>query len=78
VRRVTQHARQRIESSLVEQGVPVQELYLREDRSQLHRPIPLRGDLREQAFSSPKSENSLAAEASLLTHQSHETQTGGF
>src|SRR5438067_2886696 len=46
VRQATQQGRQRIETNLQEQGVPLQELYLLEDSSQLQHPIPLRGDLR--------------------------------
>ena len=40
-----------VETSLWEHGVPVQEVSLRERRDQLRRPMPLRGDLREQMFS---------------------------
>jgi phenylacetate-coenzyme A ligase PaaK-like adenylate-forming protein len=75
VSQVTQQLRQRLEISLQERGVPLQELHLREDRSQLQRPIPLRGDLREHTFSSPMGESPL--ETSLLHHPSHETPTGG-
>jgi len=78
VRQVTQQGRQRIETNLQEQGVPLQELYLLEDRSQLQHPIPLRGDLREHTFSPPLTRDlSSASEASLLHPSSHETLTGG-
>jgi hypothetical protein len=71
VRLATLQARRGIETSLQEQGVPVQELHLREDRSQLQHPIPLRGDLREHTFST------MAGEASLLQQPSQELPTGG-
>ncbi len=50
VRQDTCSARHRIQTSLEERGVPLQALYLREDRDQLQHPIPLRGDLREHVF----------------------------
>ena len=50
-------ARRKIETSLQEHGVLVRELRLLEDRSQLQHPMPLRGDLREQAFGLPAMEN---------------------
>ena len=78
-RLVTQQARQRIETSLHERGVPLKELHLREDRSQLQHPIPLRGDLREHTFSPPLTrELSPSDEASHLQPSSKETLTGGF
>ncbi|MGH2561688.1 MAG: phenylacetate--CoA ligase family protein [Thermomicrobiales bacterium] len=43
-------ARRAIERSLEEQGVPVGELHLLEDSTQLQRPFPLRTDLRELSF----------------------------
>jgi hypothetical protein len=43
-------ARQQIEQSLADWGVPLQALHLRTDRSQLQQPFPLRGDLRELSF----------------------------
>ncbi len=77
VRQATLEARQRIETSLEERGVPLQELHLREDRSQLQHPIPLRGDLREHTFGTLTRDLPLAGEASLLQHPSQETRTGG-
>jgi phenylacetate-coenzyme A ligase PaaK-like adenylate-forming protein len=78
VRQVTRQVRQRIETNLQERGVPLQELHLLEDRSQLQHPIPLRGDLREQTFSTLTRDLPLASEASLLQPSSKETLTGGF
>jgi phenylacetate-CoA ligase len=49
--KVTPGVRRKIETRLEERGVPVQELLLIEDRSQLRHPIPLRCDLRETSFS---------------------------
>jgi hypothetical protein len=49
--------RRKIEANLLERGVPVRELRLLEDRRQLQHPMPLRGDLREQAFGLPVMEN---------------------
>lgn len=78
VRQVTRQARQHIETSLVERGVPLQELHLREDRSLLQHPIPLRGDLREHTFSSSLTrELSPSDDASYLQPASQETLTGG-
>jgi phenylacetate-coenzyme A ligase PaaK-like adenylate-forming protein len=78
VKQGTLEARRRIEASLEEQGVPVQELYLREDRSQLQHPIPLRGDLREHTFNTLLTRDlSSAGEASPLQPLSKETRTGG-
>ena len=57
--------------------MPLQELHLREDRSQLQHPIPLRGDLREHTFGTLTRDLPLAGEASLLQHPSQETRTGG-
>ena len=71
VRQAPLVVRRRIETSLEERGVSLQELHLREDRSQLQHPIPLRGDLREHTFST------LAGEAGLLHHPSQELPTGG-
>jgi phenylacetate-CoA ligase len=42
--------RARIGDALEARGVPLRELHLRADRSELERPLPLRGDLREAAF----------------------------
>jgi phenylacetate-coenzyme A ligase PaaK-like adenylate-forming protein len=79
VRQVTQQAHSRIETSLLERGVPVQDLHLREERGQLQHPIPLRGDLREHTFSPPLTrERSSSDEASHLHPSSQETITGGF
>jgi hypothetical protein len=46
-------ARGEIERRLEEQGVPVRELRLVEDRGQLQRAVPLRCDLRELSFGPP-------------------------
>ncbi len=73
----TSQVRRKIEGSLEERGVPLQELHLREDRSQLQHSIPLRGDLREHTFSLPLRDRPLADEASLLPYSSQETRTGG-
>ena len=43
--------RRAIGDSLEAQGVPLRELYLREDHSQLQHPYPLRCDLKEVSFS---------------------------
>jgi phenylacetate-coenzyme A ligase PaaK-like adenylate-forming protein len=53
VRQASLAVRRQLEQSLVEQGVPLQELHLLADRRQLRRPFPLRGDLRETSFASP-------------------------
>jgi hypothetical protein len=45
--------RRAIEARLEERGVPVRELNLVEDRSELRRPVPLRCDLKETAFGVP-------------------------
>jgi phenylacetate-coenzyme A ligase PaaK-like adenylate-forming protein len=57
VRQKSAEARAQIEKSLEKEGVPVQELYLLEDRNALRRPLPLRGDLREASFSPPRGNN---------------------
>jgi phenylacetate-coenzyme A ligase PaaK-like adenylate-forming protein len=59
-------ARQRIETSLEDQGVPVEELHLLGDRRQLRHPIPLRGDLREQVFSLQVPDCTAATNASVI------------
>ena len=59
-------ARRTIDTRLEEQGVPVRELRLLEDQSQLQHPMPLRGDLREQAFSRPVMESKPANGLSML------------
>jgi hypothetical protein len=45
--------RRKIEQALADEGVPVQEVKLVMDCSQLQHPYPLRCDLREHSFSSP-------------------------
>jgi phenylacetate-coenzyme A ligase PaaK-like adenylate-forming protein len=50
-RDTTQETRSHVEASLHKHGVPVRDVYLRERREELHRPLPLRGDLRETMFS---------------------------
>jgi phenylacetate-coenzyme A ligase PaaK-like adenylate-forming protein len=77
VRQATLQARRRLETSLQERGVPLQELHLQEDRRQLQHPIPLRGDLREHTFSTLAQDLPLRGEASLLQQSSKETRTGG-
>ncbi|NJN84805.1 MAG: AMP-binding protein [Caldilineaceae bacterium] len=42
--------RRQIENALEEQGVPLRELHVYSDRSQLRQPIPLRCDLKELSF----------------------------
>lgn len=46
-------AERKIASALEEHGVPLRELHLLEDKSQLTHPYPWRGDLRETSFSTP-------------------------
>jgi phenylacetate-CoA ligase len=46
-------AERKIASALEERGVPLRELRLLEDKSQLAHPYPWRGDLREASFSTP-------------------------
>jgi phenylacetate-coenzyme A ligase PaaK-like adenylate-forming protein len=65
VRQATLEARHRIETSLQEQGVPIQALHLLEDRSQLRHPMPLRGDLREHVFGTLTMDRPLTSERSL-------------
>lgn len=51
-----------IAAALEDQGVPVRELRIVTDRRELERPLPLRGDLREQGFAAGMREtNGLAA-----------------
>ena len=45
--------RRAVGAQLEAQGVPLRELRLVEDRAALHRPLPLRGDLRERSFAPP-------------------------
>ncbi len=61
--------RRTIETSLQERGIPVRELRLLADRSQLQHPMPLRGDLREQGFRPTVMENKPAHEESILADQ---------
>jgi phenylacetate-CoA ligase len=49
-RQNTPAVRRQFEQYLAAQGVPLQALYLLDDRSQLRQPFPLRGDLRELSF----------------------------
>jgi len=77
VRQATPQARRRIEASLEEQGVPLRELSLREDRSQLQHPIPLRGDLREQTFSPRLSRNLAPGDEADLLHPSLQESLAG-
>ena len=46
----TSFIHRRIERALVEYGVPVKELHLVSDKSQLRHAMPLRCDLREHSF----------------------------
>lgn len=66
-----------LEMRLHEQGVPLRELYLVEDRDQLQHPMPLRGDLREQGFSLPTREKTATVEANRLARQAEETLLQG-
>lgn len=66
VRRATRQARQRIETSLQEQGVPLQTLHLWENPSQMQHPMPLRGDLREHVFAPLTRDRPLPGERSVL------------
>jgi hypothetical protein len=50
VRQNAAGVRRQLEHSLADWGVPVQELRLLTNRSQLRQPFPLRGDLREGTF----------------------------
>ena len=53
VRKADNSIRHKIGQRLEEQGVPLQELRLVEDPSQLQHPLPLRCDLKEVLFDSP-------------------------
>jgi phenylacetate-coenzyme A ligase PaaK-like adenylate-forming protein len=75
-RRDTPGARRKIEASLEEHGVPVRELRLVEDRSQLQHPVPLRGDLKEHVFSPSRMESKPAIEESMLERPLIETGKG--
>lgn len=50
VRSTDPNVRQQVEKSLVDHGVPLQELYLVQESYQLRHPLPLRCDLQELAF----------------------------
>ena len=65
-------SRRYAQTLLEERGVPVRELCLLEDRSQLQHPMPLRGDLREQAFGLPTVENRLTNGLSILARPPEE------
>jgi phenylacetate-coenzyme A ligase PaaK-like adenylate-forming protein len=52
--------RGRISAALEANGVPLRELHLLDDRSQLRNPYPLRGDLREMTFAAPSQSDRLA------------------
>ena len=77
VRDATLQARRRIETSMEEREVPVRELRLIEDPSLLLHPTPLRGDLREQSFSTSVRDWPPTTKASILERPSEETRTGG-
>jgi phenylacetate-CoA ligase len=66
--------RRTLQTRLEERGVPVRELRLVEDRSQLQHPIPLRGDLREQTFSLPALANRPTNGLSILARPPEETR----
>jgi phenylacetate-coenzyme A ligase PaaK-like adenylate-forming protein len=70
-------ARQRIETSLQEQGVPVRELRLVGERAHLPSPMPLRGDLREAAFSGLMREGTRTDEARALPWSADEVRMQG-
>jgi hypothetical protein len=53
VRQDTPEVRRQIEEGLLAWDVPLQQLYLWDDRSRLQRSLPLRGDLRELSFNLP-------------------------
>jgi phenylacetate-CoA ligase len=59
-------ATRKIASALEERGVPLCELHLREDKSQLIHPYPWRGDLRESSFSALARADVLSAPATLV------------
>ena len=75
-RRDTPGARRKIEVSLEEHSVPMRELILVEERSQLQHPVPLRGDLREHVFSPSRMDSKPAIEASMLERPLIETGKG--
>lgn len=77
VRQASLDTRHRIETSLEERGIPLRELHLLEDRRQLQHAIPLRGDLREQAFSTLMRNQPLTHEGSFLQQPLKETLMGG-
>jgi NAD(P)-dependent dehydrogenase (short-subunit alcohol dehydrogenase family) len=65
VRNATPDTRCLVQASLWEHGVPVQEVSLLERRDQLRRPMPLRGDLREQLFSGATKDHPLMMDPRL-------------
>lgn len=76
VRQATPQARQRIETSLEERGVPLQAVYLMEDRSQLRHPMPLRGDLREPVFGTLTRDHVLTSVSSFRPQAVEAKRTG--
>lgn len=50
VRHATSEVHREIEQKLIEQNVPLQQLFLVENREDLRQPLPLRGDLKENGF----------------------------
>lgn len=73
----TPGVRGKIETSLEGRSVPVRELRLVEDRSQLQHPMPLRCDLREYAFSRSVLDQAPTNKASAPERLSEETRMGG-
>jgi phenylacetate-coenzyme A ligase PaaK-like adenylate-forming protein len=69
VRQNTPGVYRQLEQSLAEWGVPVQELHLLADHSQLRRPFPLRGDLREGTFDSLSRPQAQPDEAEIAISQ---------
>jgi hypothetical protein len=59
-------AKRKIASALEKRGVPLRELHLREDKSQLIHPYPWRGDLRESSFSALTRADVLSAPETLV------------
>ena len=76
VRQPTPETRHRIETSLEERGVPIQAVHLREDRSQLRHPMPLRGDLREHVFDPLTMDRPMPGERSVLPQAVEAMHTG--
>jgi hypothetical protein len=71
VRQNTANTYRQLEQSLAEWDVPVQELRLLADRSQLRQPFPLRGDLREGMFSTPPAPQARPDGQGVLIDQAH-------